>query len=159
MFGSPESLAARGRPLRQMPEGLLSAIALAATVIFWLCVLSLGSGPKFRDQLSLQWGHFSCFRFDIVNLLRIEDQQTTNRSLRQCLSFGGVAQYNHQSINRSRGTPSAEELATGFPGHGSVALAYPVPVRAMRIECRREWSRLRPRTVLLQRPACRFQIR
>ena len=29
------------------------------------------------------------FRFDIPDLLRDEDQQTTNRSLRQCPNFGG----------------------------------------------------------------------
>ena len=34
-----------------------------------------------------------CFRFDIVDLLRVEDQQTTNRSLRQCPEFRGVAQF------------------------------------------------------------------
>ena len=30
-----------------------------------------------------------CFRFDISDLLLVEDQQTTNRSLRQCPIFGG----------------------------------------------------------------------
>ncbi|WP_211243764.1 hypothetical protein, partial [Paracoccus hibiscisoli] len=34
-----------------------------------------------------------CFRFDIVDLLRNEDQQTANQSLCQCPVFGGHLKY------------------------------------------------------------------
>lgn len=36
MFGSLKELATRRNPLRSLPKGLFSAVALAATVIFWL---------------------------------------------------------------------------------------------------------------------------
>lgn len=52
----------------------------------------LGSGllalPGVQRHLCLNSGA-CCFRFAMANLLRVEDQQTVNRSLSQCLVSGG----------------------------------------------------------------------
>lgn len=39
-----------------------------------------------------------CFRFDMSDLLRVEDQQTTNRSLRQCPNFGENLRRYHSPV-------------------------------------------------------------
>ena len=54
-----------------------------------LCIASFSASNATFDLNS----GLCCFHFDISGVLRVEDQQTTNCSLRQCPNFGGVAHF------------------------------------------------------------------
>lgn len=81
------------------PHAVLSAgrerlCALSPDCSCWASGRSASVSPPFRASKTIFALNSSacCLRFDVSDLLPAEDQQTSNRSLCQCPSFGRIAQ-------------------------------------------------------------------